>query len=276
MVKNIMIKIVSKISFVGICFVVLCMASVNLHCYVHYDEVQERGVLSTLEGMRTFQVHYTNWLFYTINLGTPGFIETGVYNTRKKVKDGYEVDYFPFYRWRAGPFIETNKELDMYIDANSRGFFVVQLPNSLAFTRDGRFRLDSNRRLITLSGRYPVLGEEGQIVLPEGEDILVSRSGLIYVDGQPVTRIKVAVFKSFKDMQSMDSLNGNFFILTEEISTLEGPEHYAIIQGALEENNVMKAITGDILMAKNGYDASAKTAHLINRSLSTAAGLSAP
>ena len=96
------------------------------------------------------------------------------------------------------------------------------------------------------------------------------------MDGQPVTRMKIAVFKSFKDMQTMDSLNGNFFILTEDIDTVDGPEHYAVIQGALEENNVMKAITGDILMAKNAYDANAKTAHLINRALSTAAGISAP
>ena len=29
-------------------------------------------------------------------------------------------------------------------------------------------------------------------------------------------------------------------------------------------------------MAKNAYDANAKTAHLINRALSTAAGISAP
>ena len=172
--------------------------------------------------------------------------------------------------------VETNKELDFYIDANSRGFFVVQLPNSIAFTRDGRFMLDSRRRLVSLSGMYPLLGEEGEIILPEGEDILVSRSGLIYVDGQPVTRIKVAVFRTFSDMQSMESLNGNFFVLTKDIETVEGPEHYAVVQGFLEENNVLKAITGDILVAKNGYDAATKTAHLINKSLSTAAGIASP
>mgnify|MGYP007000145476 len=112
-------------------------------------------------------------------------------------EEGYEVDYIPFFRWRAGPMVDTGKELDLYLDANSRGFFVVQLPNSIAFTRDGRFLLDSRRRIVTLSGMYPLLGEEGEIILPEGEDILVSRSGLIYVDGQPVTRIKVAVFRTF-------------------------------------------------------------------------------
>ena len=267
---------VYKLLNVGIVLLVLICLNTYTNAYVHFDEVQEQGVLSSLEGMRTFQVHYTNWLFYTINVGTPGFIETGVYNTRKKRNEGFEIDYIPFFRWRAGPMIETNKELDLYLDANSRGFFVVQLPNSIAFTRDGRFMLDSKRRVVTLSGMYPLLGEEGEIILPEGEDILVSRSGLIYVDGQPVTRVKIAVFKTFKEMQSMESLNGAFFVLTKDIQTLDGPEHYAIVQGALEQNNVLKAITGDILVAKNGYDAAAKTAHLINKSLSTAAGIGAP
>jgi flagellar basal body rod protein FlgG len=242
----------------------------------NFGDVEEQGVATSLEAMRMFQVHYTNFMFYTINVGTPGFIETGVYNSRKKTDDGYNLDYLPFYRWRAGPMVETNKELDFYIDANSRGFFVVQLPGTMAFTRDGRFILDSQRRLVTLSGNYPVLGEEGEIVFPEGEDILVSRSGLIYVDGQPVTRMKIAVFKTFAAMQSFESLNGTFFILTQDVPVEEGYEHYAVIQGALEQNNVLKGITGDILMAKNAYDANVKTAHLINRALNTAAGLTNP
>ncbi|MBH38038.1 hypothetical protein CL658_03295 [bacterium] len=259
----------------GILCMILSLTSSN-YGYTNFGEVQEDGVSTTLEAMRMFQVHYTNFMFYTINVGTPGFIETGVYNSRKKTENGYNLAYLPFYRFRAGPMIETNKELDFYIDANSRGFFIVQLPGTIAFTRDGRFLLDSRRRLVTLSGNYPVLGEEGEIILPEGEDILVSRSGLIYVDGQPVSRMKIAVFKTFAAMQSFESINGAFFVLTKDVPVEEGPEHYAIIQGALEQNNVLKAITGDIMMAKNAYDANVKTAHLLNRALNTAGGLSSP
>tara|TARA_B100000131_G_C17985223_1_gene560262 strand:+ start:92 stop:913 length:822 start_codon:yes stop_codon:yes gene_type:complete len=273
MIKN--NKNVYRNMTMGIILMILSVTS-SIYGYTDFGEVQDEGVLTTLEAMRMFQVHYTNFMFYTINVGTPGFIETGVYNSRKKTQDGYNLDYLPFFRWRAGPMVETNKELDFYIDANSRGFFVVQLPGTIAFTRDGRFILDSQRRLVTLSGNYPVLGEEGQIVLPEGEDILVSRSGLIYVDGQPVSSMKIVVFKTFSAMQSFESLNGSFFILTKDVPVEEGPEHYAVVQGALEQNNVLKGITGDILMAKNAYDANVKTAHLINRALNTAAGLSSP
>jgi hypothetical protein len=57
---------------------------------------------------------------------------------------------------------------------------------------------------------------------------------------------------------------------------LEGEEHYSITQGSLEQNNVLKAITGDILMAKNAYDVNTKTAHLLNRVVDTAASLITP
>ena len=123
-------KNVYKHLIVGIALLIMFINPVNVKGYVLYDEVVDTGIVASLEGMRTFQVHYTNWLFYTINVDTPGFIETGVYNSRKKRGDKYVIDYFPFSRWRAGPVVETGNELDVYIDASSRGFFVVQLPNS--------------------------------------------------------------------------------------------------------------------------------------------------
>jgi len=245
-----------------------------LYGYTDYGEVQDDGVLATIHAMRAFEIHYTNYMFYTINIQTPGFIETGVYNTRRA--DTRQVDIVPFYRWRAGPVLDTGRTLDFYIDANSRGFFVVKMPTTLAYTRDGRFQLDSRGRLVTLSGQYPVQGENGDIYLPNDKDVTSARSGMLYHDGNPIDRIKVVVFKSFKEMHSFESLNGSFFVLTKAIQTLDGPQHYAVVQRTLEQNNVLKAITGDILMAKNAYDVSTKTAHLINKALGTAASLASP
>jgi len=275
---------VYKSFFVGILLLVLSLNPSSLFAYEHYDEVLERGVLSSMEAMRTFQVHYTNWMHYTLNISTPGFIEQGVYNTREHIGQNvngveeYEINIKPFYRWRAGPMVETNNKLDFYIDANSRGFFVILLPSgNLAYTRDGRFRIDSEGRLVTLQNSYPVLGDGGQIVFPEPtDDIVVSRAGLIFADGQPLSKIKISVFRSFTEMQTLDDLNGSFFVMTEPIEVIEGAENYVIVQGAIEQNNVLKAVTGDILTAKNGYETSLKVAQLINRALSTAAGLAAP
>ncbi len=266
---------VSRLKTMGIVLMGLLFLSSDVFAFDDNREVQDEGLANSMYAMRAFQVHYTNFMFYTMNVHTPGFIETGVYNTRRS--GSKKVEIVPFYRWRAGPVYETGRELDFYIDAASRGFFVVKLPSSFAYTRDGRFFVDSQRRLVTLSGNYPLMGDSGAIVFPESyDDVTVSRAGVIYVDGQYLARLKLAIFKSYKDMQTMDSLDGAFFVLTQELELLEGEEHYSITQGALEQNNVLKAITGDIGMAKKAYDANAKAAHLLNRVVDTAASLITP
>lgn len=252
----------------------LCMITPSL-AYEDYGEIQDVGIWNNIMGMYTFQVHYTNFLFYTINLGTPGFVETGVYNTREK-GEGHRIVNKPFYRWRAGPIVETGRMLDFYLDAKNKGLFVIKLPTTLGYTRDGRFKLDAQKRLVTVAGEYPVMGLNGEIFFREGTDISVSRSGVLYEGNDRVDQMRIVVFASTTQMQSLESLNGTHFILLDEIETLEGPEHYSVHQYFIHENNVLKAITGDILVAKNGYDACAKTAHLINRVLQTSATIASP
>jgi flagellar basal body rod protein FlgG len=268
-------KYVLAFKFVGIVMMGIIFLSSDAGAYTDEKEVLDNGLANSMAGLRAFQVHYTNFSFYTINMHTPGFIETGVYNTRRA--DTKKVEYVPFFRWRSGPIVETGRPLDFYIDAASRGFFVVKLPSSLGYTRDGRFFIDSQRRLVTLSGTYPVMGDDGEIIFPEQYDsVTISKAGTLYVDGVYLSRLKTAVFKSKKDMQTMNSLNGSFFVLTQELELLEGDEHYSITQGHLEQNNVLKAITGDILMAKNAYDVNAKAAHLLNRVVGNGASLITP
>jgi flagellar basal body rod protein FlgG len=249
--------------------------STSAVAYEDFGEIQDIGIWNNIMGMYTFQIHYQNWLFYTINVGTPGFVETGVYNTRRK-GEGHRIDYMPFYRWRAGPVSETKRMLDFYLDSGNKGLFVIKMPTTLGYTRDGRFKLDAQKRLVTVAGNFPVMGLNGEIFFREGTDITVSRSGALYEGNDRVDQMRIVVFKSTKQMQSLESLNGSHFILTKEIETVEGPEHYSVHQFYVQDNNVLKAITGDILVAKNGYDANAKIAHLINRVLQTSATIASP
>lgn len=248
--------------------------STPLFAYEEFGEVGDPSMAHGIQAMRSFQVHYTNYVFYTMNMETPGAVEVGCYNSRLSNADGsYRIDYVPFYRFRAGPPIETNRDLDFFVDGYNRSFFVVQLATSLGYTRDGRFDIDSQRRLVTLSGGYPVLGENGPIILPEGNDITVSRSGVLFMDGQPVDRLKVIVFSTGLEGQKMELINASMFVLTEEAETLEGPEHYYIKQGMVHENNILKALNGDMLFAKQGYDASVKTVQALAKAASTISSL---
>lgn len=242
-----------------------------------YDEIVDPVMRTAMESMRAHQVQYTMFLFYTINVDTPGYIEVGGYNRRGK--DG-KIEMLPFYRWRAGPVVETGKDLDIYIDANSRGFFAVLFPNgSTSYTRDGRLRLDGSNRLVTLQGSYPVLNTEGgTIVIEPGTDVTISRTGMVYSDGDPAGKIKVVVFSN-AGLDKLVAINGSFFFSGdgEEPEVLDGGElNYSVFQGHLEENNVLKAIVGDVGMLKRSYDGIAKAARVVNRAMGTVIAVANP
>ena len=261
----------------GFLIILLLTVANSLFSYEEFGEIMDPALRTSLQGMRSYQVHYLNWLFYTINTHTPGFFEAGVYNTRfiNKEEENFRVDHVGFTRFRAGPYTDTGNPLDLYIDAASKGWFLIKIPGSYAYTRDGRFTLDSRRRIVSLAGDFPLMGENGEIFLPEG-DISISKSGTIFVEGNRVDRIKIIVFTSEVDMQNLETLNGSVFVLTKPIPVIEGVQNYRVVQGALEENNVLKAINGDILSAKNYYESCAKIAHALNKSLSTSAALMSP
>mgnify|MGYP003333820705 CR=1 FL=1 len=257
--------------------VFLALMSGTVIAYEDFGEIQDAGMRSSMQAMRCFEVHWTNYTFYTMNVDTPGYVETGVYNTRVKYdEDDYRIETKPFIRWRAGPVVRTGDPFDIYIDADSKGLMVIKLPFTTGYTRDGRLGIDSNRRLVTRAGNYPVLGEGGEIYLPEGRDFDLSKSGLIFVDGEPVDRIKIAVFKNMGEMSTMETLNGSVFVLTEEVELLEGPSHYAVRQGYLEQNNVIKALIGDITFSTNAYISNARVGKSIARIMGSAIQLANP
>ena len=225
-----------------------------------------------MEGMRAHQTQYQMFLFYTINVDTPGFIEQGSYNFRGP--NGHIVNK-TYHRWRSGPVIETNNDLDFYLDSNSRGMYAVQFPTTVAYTRNGRFRIDSSGRLVTHQNSYPIINAlgGGAIVIPQGADVTVSVSGMVYADSDPVGKIKTLIFSN-EGLLQLVSLNGVFFVSQNkgiEPETLPGGElNYRVRQGYIEENNVLKAIVGDVGMLKRSYTATAKAAKVYGRMMSTA------
>ena len=252
-----------------VAYVLLFSGAIHAVFAPDYEEILEPSVRTVVQSMRAHQIQWNLFALYTMNVDTPGYVETGGYNMSR---DG-RIEIVPFYRWRAGPLTETFQPLDFAVDANSKGFFQVLLPTGLGYTRDGRFTLTRNRKLVMVAGHYPVLGERGEIYLPEGKEIAVSKAGQIYVDGTPVDRMKVVVFK---DMSKLETLNGSLFYLTAEVELLEGPEHYAVLQGFLEQNNVLKALIGDITMASRTYEATSKVGRSITKMLNSVVQLGNP
>jgi flagellar basal body rod protein FlgG len=239
-----------------------------------YPDIPEPSIDAALQSMRAHAIQYTNFLFYTLNMDTPGFIEQGSFNLL--TKDGVII-VEPFYRWRTGAPVETNRELDVYLDADTYGFFSIQMPNGkVAYTRDGRFEIDSLRRLVTLQHSFPVLGDTGPIFIPEGAEgsITFSASGIVYVSGDPVDKLRVVVLTA-ECRNRLIAVNGSIFSLSGDLITRENPK-YTIRQWYIEQNSVLKSIVGDVAMAKHPYEASSKVARSITKTLTSAVQMANP
>jgi flagellar basal-body rod protein FlgG len=107
-----------------------------------------------------------------------GLLGTGVQ------PDRYIVDT------RQGPIRQTDNPLDLAL--GGRGFFAVQTPDGIGYTRDGSFRRSATGQLVTGQG-YPVLGVDGPIQLGPGP-VTVNRDGTLVQNGQVVSRLQVVDF----------------------------------------------------------------------------------
>lgn len=90
-----------------------------------------------------------------------------------------------------GPIHRTNNPLDVAINQDE-GMFAVETPQGVRFTRDGSFRLDPERFLVTSAGHY-VLDNRGQpIQMPVGGGEIMG-NGEIVSQGRTVARLGVYV-----------------------------------------------------------------------------------
>ena len=136
-----------------------------------------------------------------------------------------------------GVFEDTGLSTDLAIDADPNAFFVVAAAGENGeaeqfLTRDGAFHLTANGLLVTRNGD-PVLGREGAIVLPAGEDFTVRGDGSVEVDGVVTAQL---LLRRIENPESLRKTGENLLVATEQ--TQDGVFNGRIVQGRLEQSNV--------------------------------------
>lgn len=129
-----------------------------------------------------------------------------------------------------GEMHKTGNELDVAIEGP--GFFKVNTPQGVRYSRAGNFGLDQQKKLVHTSG-YPVLGEKGEITL-SGKNIAIGKDGSIRMDGNEVARLAVV---EFSDPGLLRKEGANLFRsdeLTQEILSTKS----VVNQGNIEASNV--------------------------------------
>ena len=136
-----------------------------------------------------------------------------------------------------GELTHTGAPLDVAINGN--GYFQVQTPAGMRYTRDGHFSLDANGQLVTSEG-YPVQGDGGAITItPDAGDINIGTDGTIssVVNGNINQLGKLGVV-DFGNDSALTKQGSNLYSTTQAAT----PGTASVQQGMLEGSNVQPVI----------------------------------
>lgn len=129
-----------------------------------------------------------------------------------------------------GPIEQTGVSTDLAIEGD--GFFTVQTPDGLRYTRAGNFAVSTEGYLVTSEG-YEVLGQNGpiRVITPE---FSVDATGAVEVGGNTVDRLRIAAFADNSGLRKVgDSLFMNYTNQAEQKAT-----GCSVQQKSLENSNV--------------------------------------
>jgi flagellar basal-body rod protein FlgF len=141
-----------------------------------------------------------------------------------------ETNDSAFTVFQQGDIQKTGNELGLAIEGE--GFFKVQTPRGIRYTRNGNFTLNKDNKLITQDG-FPVLGRQGEINL-NGKNIQITPDGAVKVDGNEVGQMELV---TFADIHSLRKEGYNLFQADETMEEVKA-NPTQIHQGAVEASNV--------------------------------------
>lgn len=190
----------------------------------------------------------------------------------------------------GGSLQVTGGEYDVAISGN--GYFQVQRADgTVAYTRDGAFHLDAERRLTTVQGDL-LLGENGPIAIPaSATDVAVGADGTVtyqdttraatskdMTDPQgyqqatvAIGRLQLAVFPNPSGLEALgDNLWGATAASGEATTAFPADKEVGrLVQGYLEGSNVQSVEEMvNLIMAQRAYEINSKVVQSADEMLS--------
>ncbi|GAA0078731.1 flagellar basal-body rod protein FlgG [Clostridium sp. CTA-5] len=207
-------------------------------------------------GYKATDVQFNDLLTESLNRkGTPLVNKNAINGTGVKVGMDYRKD-------TQGNLLTTGNKTDIAIDGE--GYFAsTQKDGSIAYTRDGNLKVDSNGTLVDSKGnriyiQYEPGMAEGNPKL-SSNDISIDQQGGIStkVDGNYVKVGQIPVFTAVGD-KAFVAIGNNYFTPANDAQvTLSN--NYSIQQGFLEGSNVdTSEIFTDIISTQRAFQMSSK------------------
>ncbi len=161
-----------------------------------------------------------------------------------------------------GQLNATEKTTDLAI--RGQGFFVVDTPEGLRYTRDGTFVINGNGFLVDTKGNY-LMGENGPIQLTS-ESFTVTSGGFIYENGELIDRLNLV---NFQNPESLRKIGDNLYETTDQTTAIGFQGE--VMQGYLEGSNVSAlGEMVDMITATRIYESNQRVVNMLDSTLDKA------
>jgi len=151
-----------------------------------------------------------------------------------------------------GAVTHTGATYDFAINGN--GYFALQTPQGVRYTRDGHFSLNADGQIVNSSG-YALLGQNGPVTItPDDLDVQVGPDGSISSTVNGIgTQVDQLRLVDFADDHALMKEGSNLYSTTQAENAATGA---TIQQGALEASNVQPVVEiSNMIQVMRAYQA---------------------
>ena len=168
------------------------------------------------------------------NSGTAGFkTDREFYNLYEQQLPTVERQYTDF---SQGQLVATGNPLNVAL--NGKGFFALNAPSGVVYTRAGNFRVSTGNQLETQEGYTlrNVLDNGKPVQVDPRQQVTIGKDGTVSQAGQTLGQIEIAQPASPSD--TLKKLGSTYFALVDKDGTAPTATDTEVLQGQIEQSNV--------------------------------------
>lgn len=145
----------------------------------------------------------------------------------------------------VGSLTQTHNPFDVALQ--ERGYFAVQTPGGMRYTRDGAFSLNADRQLVNKNG-YPIMNENNEMIQVQADatQIRITEDGEITSEAGTIGRLKVVNFENEQAMlrtgENLFNPNGQDEIIVENVRIVQGFTENSNVNPVIEMNRMIEVL----------------------------------
>jgi flagellar basal-body rod protein FlgF len=182
------------------------------------------------------------------NANTQGYKADNMVFERYLTKDVHDNNTMPQDRatiidTKAGTMKVTGRQLDFAVSGDA--FFMIQTPLGVRYTRNGSFTVNNNYEVVTADGKN-LLTQNGDIITLDQSDgdIMVNAAGVVFARNTPQENYQERAtigIASFPDLRILRKAGDGYLMVEDDqdIAEIADPANYKVLQGVVEESNVI-------------------------------------